>query len=236
MGTGMRASPPMEVELLHQPGNAAARVRLAPRDECTAEGGAMISISSNTKVTTTTHKKGRGGVLKGVKRLIAGESFFLNHFTGGDGGSDILFGPTLPGDMLVHVLQEDEMLTVQAGSYVASEEPVDIDLGWQGLKTFFAGESLFWIRLRGPGKVILSSFGAIYPVRVDADYIVDTGHIVAFEDTLEFRLSKAGRSWIQSFLGGEGVVARFKGTGTVWCQSHSAHRFGTTVGPMLRAR
>ena len=226
----------MEVDLFHQPGNAVARVRLAPGAVCTAEGGAMISMNGDTDVTTSTHKKGSGGILKGVKRLVAGESFFLNHFTARERGSELLFGPTLPGDMLVHTLQEEETLIVQSGSYVASEESVDIDLSWQGFKTLFAGESLFWIHLRGPGVVILSSFGALYPIRVDAEHIVDSGHIVAFEETLEFNLSKAGQSWIQSFLGGEGLVARFKGTGTVWCQSHSAHSFGTTVGPMLRAR
>ena len=86
------------------------------------------------------------------------------------------------------------------------------------------------------GKVILNSFGAIYPVEVEGETIVDTGHIVAFGETLDFKITKAGKSWISSILGGEGLVCRFHGQGTVWCQSHNPSSFGQTLGPNLRPR
>jgi uncharacterized protein (AIM24 family) len=73
-------------------------------------------------------------------------------------------------------------------------------------------------------------------VPVNGEYIVDTGHIVAFDETLNFKLSKAGKSWLSSLLGGEGLVCRFQGQGTVWCQSHNAPSFGKTLGPKLRPR
>ena len=65
---------------------------------------------------------------------------------------------------------------------------------------------------------------------------MDTGHIVAFNDTLDFSITKAGGSWISSFLGGEGLVCKFKGKGTVWCQSHNASGFGKILGPRLKPR
>ena len=95
---------------------------------------------------------------------------------------------------------------------------------------------MFWIHLTGAGKVVLNSFGAIYPVEMDGEYIVDTGHIVAFQETLDFKVTKAGKSWMSSFLGGEGLVCRFRGKGTVWCQSHNQTSFGHTLGPMLKTR
>jgi uncharacterized protein (AIM24 family) len=73
-------------------------------------------------------------------------------------------------------------------------------------------------------------------VEVSGEYIVDTGHIVAFEDSLEFSITKAGASWISSILGGEGLVCKFNGQGRVWCQSHNRSGFGTQLGPRLRAR
>ena len=85
--------------------------------------------------------------------------------------------------------------------------------------------------MKGSGKIILSSFGAIYPVEVDGEYIVDTGHIVAFNETLNFSITKAGKSWWHSFLGGEGLVCKFKGRGTVWCQSHNPSSFGNALTP-----
>ena len=84
--------------------------------------------------------------------------------------------------------------------------------------------------------MILNSFGAVYPIQVNGEYIVDTGHIVAFEESLTYEVSKAGKSWISSFLGGEGLVCKFRGQGTVWCQSHNAGSFGTALGPSLKPR
>ncbi len=225
----------MEVEIVHGPGNSAARVQLKPDEVVTAEGGAMISMSGDMDVKTTTHKKGKGGLLKAAKRLLAGESFFINHFTASSKGGEVLFASTLPGDMLLRDL-EDENLIVQGGSWVCSEPGIEIDLGWQGFKSLLSGEGMFWLHLNGTGRVVLNSFGAIYPIEVDGEHIVDTGHIVAFEETLDFSLSKAGKSWMSSFLGGEGLVCKFKGRGTVWCQSHNASSFGHAIGPRLKPR
>ena len=128
-------------------------------------------------------------------------------------------------------------LMVQGGSYVASAPSVNMDIQWQGFgKTLFSGESMFLIHLTGMGPVILNSFGAIYPIQVNGEYIVDTGHIVAFEESLTYEVSKAGKSWLSSFLGGEGLVCRFRGQGTVWCQSHNAGSFGAAIGPSLKPR
>ena len=62
------------------------------------------------------------------------------------------------------------------------------------------------------------------------------GHVVAPKETLNFKLSKAGKSWMSSLLGGEGLVCKFQGQGIVWCQSHNAPSFGGIIGPKLRAR
>jgi len=225
----------MEVEIDKGPGNAAAKVSLAGGETFTAEGGAMIAMSGDMSIQTTTHKKGSGGFFKAAKRMLAGESFFLNHFTAGPNGGDVWLATTLAGDMMPYELK-DETLIVQGGSYVASEPDVNIDLGWQGFKSLLSGENMFWLHLSGAGKVVINSFGAIYPVEVKGETIVDTGHIVAFNETLDFKISKAGKSWLASILGGEGFVCRFGGQGTVWCQSHNPSSFGRTLGPNLRPR
>jgi len=174
-------------------------------------------------------------LIKGLKRLLGGESFFLNHYTAGMSSGEVWLAQTLPGDMMKLAL-ENQTLIVQSGSFVASSAGVGMEVGWQGFKNFLSGESLFWLRIGGTGRLILSSYGAIYPVQVSGEYIVDTGHIVAFEETLNFKLSKAGKSWMSSLLGGEGLVCKFQGQGIVWCQSHNAPSFGGIIGPKLRAR
>ncbi len=225
----------MDIELLHRPGNTAAKVTLQDGEALTAESGAMIAMSGNMDITTTTHKKESGGLFKAAKRMLAGESLFLNHFEPRGGEGSLFLGTTLAGDMMSLDL-DNENLIVQGGSFLACAETVDIDLGWQGFKSLLSGESIFWINLKGSGRVLLSSFGAVYPVQVDGEYIVDSGHIVAFDETLDFSITKAGKSWLQSFLGGEGLVCKFKGTGTVWCQSHNPASFGGALTSSLRAR
>ena len=225
----------MQVEIVHRPGNAAAKISLGAGEVCTAEAGAMIAMSAHIHLTTSTHKRGTGGLLKAAKRVLAGESFFLNHFHCTEPEGDVWLASTLSGDLLARELS-DRGLIVQAGSYLASEKTVDMEIGWQGFKSMISGESMFWLNLSGHGKVVLSSFGAIYPVEVNGESMVDTGHIVAFDEGLSFNLTKAGKSWVSSFLGGEGLVCKFAGQGTVWCQSHNPPGFGRMLGSLLRPR
>lgn len=225
----------MQVEIQMGPGSSAAKVSLQPGETLTAEGGAMIAMSGDMTMTTTTHKKKSGGVLKAIKRVVSGESFFMNHYESGVNGGDVFLSTALPGDMKLMELN-GEGLIVQGGSYVASSHDINVDFSWQGFKSAFSGEGLFWLNINGTGKVIVNSFGAIYPIEIDGEYIVDTGHIVAFEETLNFKISKAGKSLVSSFLGGEGLVCKFKGKGTVWCQSHNDSSFGQIIGPKLKPR
>ena len=225
----------MEIDIQHRPGNSAAKIDLQPNESFTAEAGAMIAMSGDMSISTTTHKKKKRGIFKAAKRMLAGESFFLNHFTASSQGGHVWLAPTLSGDMIQYELN-NENLIVQGGSYVASEPGVTVDMSWQGVKSLLSGENIFWLHLTGVGKVVLNSFGAIYPIEVDGDHIVDTGHIVAFQETLNFSITKAGKSWLSSFLGGEGLVCKFNGKGTVWCQSHNSSGFGKILGPLLKPR
>ena len=225
----------LNVQFRLNPGATAAEIHLKPHQTITAEGGSMIAMSPNIQMSTSTHIKKSGGIIKGIKRMFSGENFFLNHFQGDEKGGTVWLGTTLSGDMLQKELN-GETLIIQGGSYVASTEDIEIDLSWQGFKNLVSKENMFWIKAKGKGTVIFNSFGAIYPIQVQGEHIVDTGHIVAFEESLNFKISKAGGSWISSILGGEGLVCKFQGHGTVWVQSHNANAFGSIVGPKLKPR
>lgn len=225
----------MDIEIVHGPGNSAAKVRLAAGESCVAEGGAMIAMSADMAIRTTTQSRGSSGIMSGLKRVLAGESFFVNHFTAGPRGGEVILAATLAGDMAQYELK-NETLVVQATSFVAAEPGVQVSFGWQGFKSLFSGESLIWVHLSGSGKVVFNSFGAIYPIDVNGAAIVDTGHIVAFQETLTFSITKAAKSWLSSILGGEGLVCRFEGRGRVWCQSHNPRGFGRALGRLLKPR
>ncbi|MDP2226855.1 MAG: AIM24 family protein, partial [Moraxellaceae bacterium] len=97
----------MKIDFMHQPGNTAARIALNPGETVTVEGGAMIAMSGHLDVETTTHKKGSGGILKAVKRMFAGESLFLNHFSAKSAPGEVWLGSALAGDMMRYELDSE---------------------------------------------------------------------------------------------------------------------------------
>jgi uncharacterized protein (TIGR00266 family) len=225
----------MNIELLFRPANTISKITLLPNESITAESGAMMAMSADIDLKTTTHKKESGSFLSAMKRIFAGESFFLNHFTASAKGGEILLSSDTAGDMMVHQLN-GETLIVAAGGFVAKEDSLEMTVGWQGMASFFSGEGLFWLKIKGMGKVILNSFGSIYEVEVNDSYIVDTSHIVAFEETLSFSITKGGNTWLSAFLGGEGLVCKFSGKGKVFCQSHNLQRFGEGLRSLLKPK
>lgn len=226
----------MQIELLQQPDSTIARINLDAGEEIVAEAGSMVAMSSNLQASTTLRQGKGGGILGGLKRMVAGESLFLSVFRSPTSDNEILLAPRLLGDVLQYQMTSTD-LVVQAGSYLASTSAVNIELGFQGFKSLFSGENIFWLNMSGSGDLLLSSFGAIYEVPVRGEYIVDTGHIVAFEKSLTFEITKPpGSSWLSTFLGGEGLVCRFKGNGRLFCQTHNATAFGREVGSRLPPR
>jgi len=227
----------MEIQVQHRPAATAARVSLEAGEGFTAEVGAMIAMSTGLQVATTSRTRGgKGGLLQGVRRLFAGESFFLNHFTATANAQELLLGPAMAGDIVHHRLDRST-LVVQGSSWLACSSGIEIDTTWQGLTSaLFSGESLFWVKCSGSGDLLITSFGAIYEVEVTDEYVVDSGHIVAFEETLSFRVGKATENWLGSFLSGEGLVCKFSGRGRLYCQTHNPRSFGSLVGPLLKPR
>ena len=96
-------------------------------------------------------------------------------------------------------------MIVQSGSYVVCPSAVNIDLGWHRFKSILSGERILWLNVSSFGPVVLSSFGAIYPVAVNGNYIVETRHVVAFISGLEYTVSRFG-GYKSLLFSGEGFV------------------------------
>lgn len=226
----------MHAEILARPSASVAKLTLDVGETVICEVGAMVAMSTGFRVETTTRQRAGGGLWAGMKRMVAGESLFLNQFTAQQPSQTLILGPGLTGDVVHHRLTGGSLI-VQGSSWLASGPGVSVDASFQGLgNALFSGEGVFWVKCSGHGDLFLNSFGAIYELPVDGTHVVDSGHIVAFEDTLQFRVGKLGDSWLQTFLSGEGLVCHFSGQGKLYCQSHSPISFGQVLGPMLRPR
>jgi uncharacterized protein (TIGR00266 family) len=231
----------MDIEIRNGPSYALAVVGLDPGETVVAEGGAMVGKDTHVDMETTTRGGDKGGgmlggLFKGLKRLVAGESFFVNRFTAQGKAGQVTFAPTFPGDIRVHDMDGSTPLLLQSSAFLCSGEHVEVDAKWGGARTFFGGEGLIMLRATGRGPLVFNSFGGIQPIDLDGAFVVDTGHIVAFEETLRFSVGRFAQSWNAFFFGGEGLVCTFEGRGRLWIQTRNPAEFGAAVGPSLPAR
>lgn len=222
---------PLEHEITHRPDFALLQVRLRQGQQVFAEPSAMATMEPGIEL-----KAGlRGGLKASLGRAFGGESFVVNTFTARGAGGEVTLAPGTAGDVR-HYRLNGQRLLLQRGAYVANGPGVDITASWQGAKGFFSGEGLVLLQASGEGDLFFSSYGAILELDVRDGYVVDTGYIVAFEDTLQYQVSVLPglgvRSKVKSFLfGGEGLVCRFSGRGKLWIQTRTVNPFLSWVYP-----
>ena len=123
---------------------------------------------------------------------------------------------------------------------MASSINVDVSTKFQGAKSHFSREGLFFLRAEAldvPGKVFYTSYGAMKEIQVTPEkpVKVDNGHVVAFTDGLQYNVSKI--KGLGSFLfGGEGFTLDFHGSGSVWIQTRNIQSLASQLVPFLPSR
>lgn len=123
---------------------------------------------------------------------------------------------------------------IQASSFLASHPGLNVKLKFGGLKSLFGGEGLFLMRAEGQGDLFINAYGGIRELDLNGPFIVDTGHIVAFEESLTFDVKKVG-GWKSTILSGEGLVCEFNGKGKLWMQTRNVGGLVGWLRPMLPA-
>lgn len=201
-----------QYEISGRPDFGFLTVEIPAEQTLKVEASAMAAMDTNIRMKA----KFKGG----LKRLLTGESMFINEFTAEGGPGTIQIAPGPVGDV-EHVRLGRDMGTIflQNAAYVASGMDVTIETKWQGfLKGFFSGEKLFLIKCSGQGDLWFNTYGAMIEKEVQGEYIVDTGHIVAFTEGLQYNVEKVG-GYKSLFFSGEGLVCRFRGYGRLWLQT-----------------
>jgi uncharacterized protein (TIGR00266 family) len=220
----------IDYRILYRPSYSLAEVQLNPEQKITVEGGSMVYMSPNLEILT----EAKGGVFGALKRsVLGGESFFMNTYTSKGGPGVIGLAPPLSGDVIYRELN-GETLFVTSGCYMASDPDVIIDTKFGGTKTFFAREGLFLLKLEGTGYTFMSSYGALHEVELKSGerFVVDTGHIVAFDHAVTWDVKRIG-GLKSTLFSGEGLVAEFSGPGKIYTQTRSEDAFLSWLIPKL---
>ena len=217
-------------EVLHQPSFALAVLRLQAEQSIQAEAGAMVSMSGNIELQSQM----KGGLLGALKRAAGGESAFVSTFTARGGPGEVTLAPGAPGD-IAGIELSGQPFFVQSSSYLAGDASLTVDTKWGGAKTFFSGEGLFVLLVQGQGLLLVSSFGAIHRKRLQPGerYVVDTGHLVAWESSTQYTLRKAASGFFRSMMSGEGIVAEFTGPGELLIQTRNLAALAGLLKPFF---
>jgi uncharacterized protein (TIGR00266 family) len=196
-------------------------IELDPGEGVRAEAGAMIYMQDGIQMQTSTG----GGLFKGFKRMVTGESFFITSFVyGGRGKGHVAFGAPYPGKIVP--LELDRLggqFLCQKDSFLCAAAGIEIEVAFTKRlgAGFFGGEGFILQRLEGDGMAFVHAGGTVIPKDLAAGETlrVDTGCLVGFTPSVDYDIQFVG-GFKNALFGGEGVfLTRLTGPGLVFLQS-----------------
>ena len=182
----------------------------------------------------------RGGVMKSLGRMFAGESIFMANYTAQVDGAKVAFAATVPGNIIpVDLSKVSNGIMLQKGAFLCAEENVETSVAFT--KKFsaglFGGEGFIIQKATGAGKIFLEVDGdPIEKVLEKGEVLkVDTGNVVAFEPSVSYEIETV-KGLGNIFLGGEGLfLTRLVGPGKVILQSQNFKDFAGRLIPYMPA-
>jgi uncharacterized protein (TIGR00266 family) len=210
-------------------------IELDPGESAVAEAGAMMYKDSFVQLETVfgdgSHDDAgfMDKLLGAGKRLLTGEGLFIK--------AKAAFAAPFPGSIIPVKLRDvGGQLICQKDSFLCAAKGVSIGIFFQRkiLTGLFGGEGFIMQKLEGDGVVFVHAGGCVVERELQPGELlhVDTGCVVAFQQSVGFEVQKVGG--IKSALfGGEGLFfANLTGPGKVWMQSLP---FSRLAGRMLQA-
>jgi uncharacterized protein (TIGR00266 family) len=223
----------------HQPTFSLLQITMAPGEVLIAEAGAMVARAADLDMVVKLNagrNPGFFGKMKAIfvaflRKVVGGETFFVNHFTSPQGGW-VWLAPAMSGGIM-HIPMQGQTMIFSAGAYLASAGDIDLKLRFGGLRALLAKEGAFFIEASGIGELWVTSYGAIDEIYCNGSYVVDNGHIVGFDSSLDFKIKTPGGGAMGFFGSGEGLVCEFQGQGRILIQSRNTGALVEWLGRML---
>lgn len=218
----------------------AVEIELDPGETVIAEAGALnymeegIAFESKMGDGTDVDQGMLGKLFGAGKRLLAGESLMITHFTNrGQGKQRVAFSAPYPGKIVpLDLAQLGGQVLCQRDGFLCAALGTKLDIAFtQKMGAgFFGGEGFVLQRLSGNGLAFVHACGTIIKREMRGETLrVDTGCIVGFTPGIEYDIQRAGNLKSMVF-GGEGLfLATLRGTGIVWLQSLPFSRLANSV-------
>ena len=111
----------------------------APGETMYTQSGGMSWMSEGISMSTNT----RGGFMKGLGRMFAGESMFMATYRADAPGATIAFASTVPGQVLPIDAAENGGMICQKGAFLCAQDSVNLDVTFT--KKFTSGLVGGWV-------------------------------------------------------------------------------------------
>ena len=201
---------------------------LSPGERILAEGGSMSRMTPGLPLNTRVIGSKLGAL---GRKLVGGESFFVGEYGGSDTGGEVGISPGLAGTV-VHYPLRGQPLRLTAGAFLACTPGISLKTRFGGLKAIFSGEGAFFLDAVGEGDLFFNAYGAVIERGLDGELTVDTGHLVAWEPTIDYETGGMG-GIKQTLFSGEGLIMRFRGKGKIWLQTRTLGHTAGWITPFL---
>ncbi len=168
-------------------------ITLRPGEAIFTEKGGMAWMRGDVSMETSS----KGGVLKGLGRRLAGESFFMTTYSCNSGEAMITFTPEAPGSIIPRELAAGESLICQKDAFMCAQESVKLEMHFRKKlgSGLFGGEGFILQKVSGPGIAFLEISGEVREYELQAGQMmqIDPGHIAIFEPTVKYDLARVKR-------------------------------------------
>jgi uncharacterized protein (TIGR00266 family) len=211
------------------------RIHLKPGQEIVAEAGKMVYKTPDVSWETKMTGDGISGKLMGaLKRKLTGESLFLTHFKTSGGAGDVGFAGEFPGRIQAFNLAAGQSVLCQRDAFIVSDATVELGIAFTKKlgAGFFGGEGFILQKLTGPGTAFIHAGGDFVEFNLTPGEVlqVDTGCIVAFDESVQYSVEMAG-GIATSIFGGEGLfLATLTGPGRVIVQTMTLSKLRRQLG------
>lgn len=212
-------------------------VELDPGEGVRAEVGTMLFMEDGIEMETSTG----GGLFKGFKRLLTGDSFFISNFYNkGKAKKRVSFAAPYPGKIIpIDLTDHNGSFLCQKDGFLCAAKGIDINIAFTkrlgaGL---FGGEGFILQRLEGDGLAFIHAGGTVIKkeLKQGETLRVDTGCLVAFEVTVDYDIKFVG-GFKNALFGGEGLfLAHLTGPGIVYLQSLPFSRLADRIAAASRS-
>jgi uncharacterized protein (TIGR00266 family) len=193
-------------------------VNMTEGEEVRAEAGSMMFMTQGIQMDTQM----TGGLFGGLKRMLTGESLFIPYFRCLAPSGIVAFAAPTPGKVQQLDLDGRAWLC-QRDSFLFSTSGIEINIAFTKKISvgFFGGEGFILQKLSGFGTVFISGGGNFieFDLKPNEMIKVDTGCIVAFEESVHYDIEFVG-GFKNTLFGGEGLfLATLRGPGKAVLQT-----------------